>query len=56
MVGLDAAIRLAEQTKTISMLFRYLLNPYTVGSCLAQSTTTFDNTLVLLAIGSAAQG
>lgn len=35
---------------------RYLFNPYTVATCLAKSTTTLDNTLLLLAISCAAKG
>jgi hypothetical protein len=35
---------------------RYLLNPYTIASCIAQSTTSIDNALILLAVAAAAQG
>lgn len=37
-------------------MHRYLLNPYTLATCLARSTVTLDNALVLGAIASAAQG
>lgn len=36
--------------------FRYLLNPYTILSCVARSTTSVDNTLVVIAIASACGG
>ncbi len=36
-------------------MHRYLLNPYTLATCLARSTVTLDNALVLGAIASAAQ-
>lgn len=32
---------------------RYLFNPYTLLSCVARTTTTLDNTILLLAISSA---
>jgi len=37
-------------------LLRYLFNPYTLLSCLAKSTTTLDNTLLLTAIAFACEG
>lgn len=34
----------------------YLLNPYTIATCLARSTTSIDNALTFLSISHAAQG
>lgn len=38
------------------LIIRYLLNPYTVLSCLARSTTSIDNSLLVLAIASLSSG
>ncbi|KAI5451953.1 hypothetical protein NCC49_001253 [Naganishia albida] len=39
-----------------SVMTLYLLNPYTIATCLARSTTSIDNALTLLSISYAAQG